>query len=161
MSWNRWALFAPVLASVCAAVYGCSSDDGAGQNGVGPGTEDGGGDPDGEAVDGAALPRKPSPLPSHSASIAVSPDDSRVVAANREAGTVTVFAVEWASGRPELTKVVELAIGAEVSAVAVHPSGAYALALSRVDQKVVRIDDLAGTPKLGPSVKTGSELRTS
>lgn len=157
MRFHGWALCAPLIAAVCAGLQGCGDDD-AGSGGITPTEDGGGGNPEGSSnEDAAALPRKPSPLPSHSASIAVAPDDSRIIAANRQAGTVSIFAVDWTAGRPALKKTGEVAVGAEVSAVAMHPSGTYALALSRVDQKIVRIDDLGGTPKAGASVKTGSE----
>jgi hypothetical protein len=80
-----------------------------------------------------------------------------VVAANRDAGTVSVFAVDWGASPPALTKTAEVPVGGEVSQVVMHPSGDYALALSRLEQKLVRIDDLRGTPKPGTAVKTGSE----
>jgi DNA-binding beta-propeller fold protein YncE/mono/diheme cytochrome c family protein len=89
--------------------------------------------------------------------VALSPDDTTLVAANRRAGTVSVFAVDWSGTRPTLTKLAEVAVGDEVSEVVIHPSGAYALALSRVDQKLVRIEDLHGTPHVTASLKTGSE----
>lgn len=155
MKLTRIAYIAPVLAILAA----CGDDDSS--NGVNDVTPDGGpnGQLDGDAPGegGPEGPRKRSPLPTHASSIALSPDDARVVVANREAGTASIFAVDWATGAPVLTKTAELPVGAEVSSVAMHPSGAFALALSRVEQKLVRIDDLAGTPKIGPAVATGSE----
>jgi mono/diheme cytochrome c family protein len=96
-------------------------------------------------------------MPSHGSTIALAPDDSRLVAANRDAGSVSVFSLDWAEARPDLVKVAEVAIGGDVSQVVVHPSGEFALALSRTEQKLVRIDDLRGQPRVGTTVKTGSE----
>lgn len=148
-------LLAPALFGIVLGMIACGDDTPDG-NGAGPGPDVVNGEDGGAGADGG-LVRKASPLPSHGSSIALSPDDKTVVAANREAGTVTVFSVEWATGTPELTKKAELPIGGEVSQVAVHPSGRFALALSRIEQKIVRIDDLDGTPVLGATAKTGSE----
>jgi WD40 repeat protein len=113
-------------------------------------------DPDASA--NAPGVRRASPLPSHGSTLALSPDDATLVAANRQSGTVSVFAIDWKDpARPALTKKAEIAVGPEVSQVAVHPSGDFALALSRIDQKIVRIDDLRGSPHAGASLKTGSE----
>lgn len=143
----------PVLALVGA----CADDDA--PIGTSAVTSDGGpttGD-DGSPIDGVVVaPHKPSPLPSHASSIALSPDDTRAVVANRQAGTVSVFAIDWASGAPSLTRTAELPVGAEVSSVAMHPSGTFAVALSRIDQKLVRID-LSDAPKIGATLPTGSE----
>ncbi len=105
----------------------------------------------------ALLERVLSPLPSHGSTIALSPDDTRLVVANRDAGTVTVFSIDWNGARPVLGQLAELQVGGEVSQVAVHPSGKHALALSRRDQKLVRIDDLDSMPVVGAVVATGAE----
>jgi DNA-binding beta-propeller fold protein YncE len=155
---KRYPFLVPTAAFILA-IHGCGDDDSA--SGPGGGT-DGGATVDSssggaDAGDGGTV-RRAAPLPSHGSSVALSPDDTRLVVANREAGTVSVFGVDWSKGaRPELTRLGEVAVGGEVSQVAVHPSGEFALALSRIDQKLVRIDDLRSTPKVGASVKTGSE----
>jgi hypothetical protein len=142
------------------AVYaGCGGADGGGSSSSGgPTTEDGGGS-SGALGDGGLKGNAIAPTPSHGSTVALSPDDSRLVVANTDAGTVTVFSVEWADGAaPVLTKLVELPVGAEPSAVVVHPSGSAAFVIARKDQKLVRIDDLASSaPKIGPSAQTGSE----
>ena len=155
MGFARLSLVLSAVTALAATSYGC-----------------GGGDPDASATnevtnpdgggptpDGATqvLARRLAPLPSRGSTIAVSPDDTRVVAANRDAGTVSVFSVDWSGGTPALEKMVEIAVGGEVSQVVIHPTGEFALALSRTEQKLVRIDDLRGSPKAGASVKTGSE----
>lgn len=138
---------------------GCGGDGGGGPSSGQPGAEDGGsggsiGD-GGSGLKGNAI----APTPSHGATIALSPDDSRLVVANFDSGTATVFAVAWTDGQaPTLTKLVELPVGAEPSAVVVHPSGTAAFVIARKDQKIVRIDDLGTeSPKVGAVAKTGSE----
>lgn len=152
------------IAFVCSVIgittFACGGgDDGGGSSSSGgtPAADGGGGG--GGAGDGGLKGNAVLPTPSHGSSVALSPDDSRLVVANVEAGTVTVFAVEWTDGAaPALGKLVELPVGAEPSAVVVHPSGAAAFVTVRKDQKIVRIDDLATTaPKIGASTKTGSE----
>jgi mono/diheme cytochrome c family protein len=159
MGWTRHAYMLPVLAVMVGAMDGCGDDAGDAAPGtiLGEGTD--AGDPtngDGSAPEGGSV-RRASPLPSHGASVAVSPDDTRLVAANRASGTVSIFAIDWTGTRPALTKLAELAVGGEVSQVVMHPSGDFALALSRLDQKLVRIDGLRGVPSVGSVVKTGSE----
>jgi YVTN family beta-propeller protein len=94
---------------------------------------------------------------SRGSAIALTPDDKRLVAVNRDAGTVTVMSVDYSDGQPKTTVVAELAVGAEPWQVVVDGCGTSAYVVLRKDQKVVRIDQLAGTPVVGPSVAVGSE----
>jgi hypothetical protein len=158
MTLTRHAILFPVLVGcVVAGTNACGDDDDAGVRADADAGGGGGGADAADEANGEAGARRPSPLPSHGSSVALAPDDSRLVAANREAGTVSVFSVDWTAARPDLAKLAEVAVGGEVSQVVVHPSGDFALALSRTEQKLVRIDDLRGTPHAGTSVKTGSE----
>ncbi len=96
--------------------------------------------------------------PSHGSTIALAPDDSRLVVANGEASSATVFSVDFAaSAQPTLTKMAELPVGAEPSQVVVNPSGEFALVISRKDQKLVRIDGLQDKPVKGAELSIGSE----
>lgn len=149
-----------VVAAVSAAVwFGCTTEivPGGDPSGDGGAVGEGGLAGDGGLRGSEAV----APLPSHGATVALTPDDARLVAVNREAGTATVFAVTWpegaAPGAPTLEKLAELSVGREPSQVVVHPGGDHAFVLSRVDQKLVRIDGLKGTPSVGPSVAVGSE----
>jgi DNA-binding beta-propeller fold protein YncE len=138
---------------------GCSS----GSNGTGPiGT------PDASPGDGSsALPDasmgeagkpKVSTTPSHGSTIALTGDDSRLVVANHDVGTATVFSVDYAAAtQPTLNKLAEIAVGSEPSAVAVHPDGDTAFVLSRKDQKLVKITGLLTTPVKAAEVAVGSE----
>lgn len=143
------------------AVYaGCGGGDGGGSSSSGgPTTEDGGAS-SGSIGDGGGLKGNAvAPGPSHASNIALSPDDSRLVVANVDSGSVTVFAVAWSGAEaPALTKLAELQVGAEPTAVVVHPSGLAAFVIVRKDQKIVRIDGLSTeAPKIGAAAKTGSE----
>jgi YVTN family beta-propeller protein len=157
MTSTRHAILFPVLVGCVVAGTNACGDD---QADVTVTSDAGGGGGGGDATDDVTVEagaRRASPLPSHGSSVALSPDDTRLVAANRQAGTASVFSVDWSAARPELAKLAEVAVGGEVSQVVVHPSGDFALALSRTEQKLVRIDDLRGTPHAGAVVKTGSE----
>jgi len=138
-----------------ALVFGC----GAGDSSVGtnppnddPSKVDGGG----EAGVGIKS-SKPLLTPSHGSTSALSDDDSRLVVANPDAGTVSVFSVDWAGPIPALTKTAELPVGAEAWQVVIHPDGDYAFVIARKAQKLTRIDNLKTAPSLGPQVAVGSE----
>lgn len=149
-----YARHAVVAASLLVMGIACGDDDAV--SNIQPG--DGGGlDGGGPDADASTPVRRAAPLPSRGSSIAISPDDTRLVTANRRAGTVSAFSVDWSAQRPALNKIGELPVGGEVSQVVVHPSGDFALALSRIEQKLVRIDDLRGTPRIGAAVAVGSE----
>jgi hypothetical protein len=101
---------------------------------------------------------KVSTTPSHGSTIALTGDDSRLVVANHDVGTATVFSIDYASSTlPTLNKLAEIAIGGEPSAVAVHPDGDTAFVLSRMDQKLVKITGLLSTPVRAGEVAVGSE----
>src|SRR5260221_187579 len=109
------------------------------------------------APEPAARP-KLSTTPSHGSTIGLTGDDSRLVMANHDVGTATVFSVDYASAAlPTLTKVAEIPVGGEPSAVAVHPDGDTAFVLSRRDQKLVKITGLKSTPAQAATVAVGSE----
>ena len=97
------------------------------------------------------------PGPTRGSAIALTPDDARLVTVNRDAGTVTVMAVDYSDGQPAMTVVSELAVGGEPWQVAIDACGQTAFVVLRKDQKVVRIDQLDGTPVVGPSADVGSE----
>lgn len=152
----RYRHAALICSLIGISIYGCGGDDGGGSSSSGgdPALDGGPGGEGGLKANNAVAP-----TPSHGSSVALSPDDSRLVVANFDSGTVTVFAVEWPdNAAPALSKLAELPVGAEPSAVVVHPSGEAAFVIARRDQKLVRIDDLKSTtPKIGPVATTGSE----
>lgn len=91
--------------------------------------------------------------------IAVTPDDTRVVAVNRDVGTVSVFTVDYGDGQPALKKLSEIDLGkaSEPWQVAIDSCGRRAYVALRRDQKVVRIDNLDTLPAMGKSINVGSE----
>ncbi|NUO53272.1 MAG: hypothetical protein HOV80_30865 [Polyangiaceae bacterium] len=88
----------------------------------------------------------------------ISPDDSTLVVANRDAGTVSILRVDYASGLPAMTKVAELAVGAEPWQVAIDGCGERAYVAVRRDAKLVQIDALdTASPVVAGEVAVGSE----
>ncbi|MDI3281883.1 YncE family protein [Polyangium sp. 15x6] len=126
-----------------------------GQGGMGGGGMGG----QGGAGGGAELCTTPAPGATRGAAVAISADDSLVVAVNRDAGSVTVLSVEYdaVDGLPALTKKAEIAVGGEPWQVAIDGCGDKAYVALRKDQKVVEIRDLKGTPVMGKEVAVGSE----
>ena len=59
----------------------------------------------------------------HSTTIALTPDETRLVVVNREANTVSVIQVKDANGNDVSVKLAEIGVGEEPRCVAVHPSG--------------------------------------
>ena len=107
------------------------------------------------------VPVKPTPVaagPSRGSSIAVSADDSIVVACNRDSGSVSVFKTTYTPGAPTvLTKTYDVPVGAEPWQVAIAPDSDTAWVVVRKDQKVVQIKGLKSMPTVGASVTVGSE----
>jgi hypothetical protein len=100
------------------------------------------------------------PGPSHGASVALSPDDSVAVVANRDVGSVTVLKMSYATGTPATAAVVgEVSVGAgsEPWQVVISPDNTTAYVVLRRDQKIVEITGLQSVPTLGRSVAVGSE----
>ena len=64
-----------------------------------------------DATDASTTPHVPvlAKGPSNGSSVALSPDESRVVVCNRDKGSVTVFTVGYAGATPTMTKVGEVA----------------------------------------------------
>jgi YVTN family beta-propeller protein len=138
-----------------------SSATGGGQGGMGgTGGAGGAGGMGGSGGTGGAGPeacKTPASGSTRGAAIAVSADDSIIVAVNRDAGSVTVVGVDYASGTPALTKKAEIAVGGEPWQVAIDGCGDKAYVVLRKDQKVVEITDLKGAPTKGKEVAVGSE----
>jgi YVTN family beta-propeller protein len=145
--------------SAGAAMSGC--DGGETTTGTGAGNTGGGssssGDGAGGGYTGYACGKRAIGATRGSA-IALTPDDSRLVAVNRDVGTVTVMDVVYGDDDlPTMTVVDELDVGEEPWQVAIDGCGERAYAVLRKDQKLVAIDDLGGTPHKGAEVAVGSE----
>lgn len=156
-----------VAAVLSSPLAGCGDDDPAG-----PGADGGGGDGSTDGIapgDGsgdAAIDSGPrvvvrGKVPSNGSSIALSPDESRLVVANRDKGTVTVFSVAYPAGAAAaLTKVAEVDVGGAASEpwqLAIDPRGDRAYVAVRQAQKLVRIDNIDKTPVKGAEIAVGSE----
>ena len=99
------------------------------------------------------------PGPSRGSPIATSPDDSIVVAVNRDVGSVSVFKATYPDdGSPaKLEKSAEVAVGGEPWQVVISPDGDSAYVVLRKDQKLVKIGSLKTAPVVAGSVAVGSE----
>ena len=128
---------------------------GAGAGGAGAGGVAGGG----SGGTGGSAPVDVLPGPSRGSAVAVSPDDSTILVANRDTGTVTVVAVDYTTTPPKLTKTTEVDVGAgsEPWQVAYHPSGKEAYVVLRKAQKLVKISGLPAAAKKDGEVAIGSE----
>lgn len=88
----------------------------------------------------------------------MSPDDSTIVVANRDVGTVTVLRVDNADGLPSMTEVAEIPVGAEPWQVAIDGCGKTAYVVTRRDAKLIEITGLeTNTPTKARVVDVGSE----
>jgi hypothetical protein len=150
----------PLIATVAislAKLTGCGGGDASqpGLNPENPGPP--GGDADGGP--GEKGPLTIAPGPSRGSAIAISADDSVVVATNRDVGTVTVFKTAFPDdgAAPTMEKVAELEIGAEPWQVAIAPNSDTAFVVLKKDQKLVKVTGLKSTPRIDASVAVGSE----
>src|SRR5262249_11676127 len=97
------------------------------------------------------------PGPTRGSAIAISPDDSTLVAVNRDAGAVTVLPAAYSGATPTLTKRAEVAVGGEPWQVAIDGCGDRAYVAVRNDKKVVEIVGLKSAPAKGAEYDVGSE----
>ncbi|HEY0138726.1 MAG TPA: hypothetical protein VGB85_31795, partial [Nannocystis sp.] len=97
------------------------------------------------------------PVATRGSALAISPDDGRLVVANRENGTVSVLSVGYEGDLPTMTVIDELAVGGEPWQVGLDRCGTTAYAILRRDQSLVEIQDILGVPTLGKTVAVGSE----
>jgi hypothetical protein len=159
MRFHRTGL--PTAAAVAATAImllkltGCGGGDGEGE-GAKPLPVDA---PDAAAEGGPDGPLAIAPGPSRGSGIAISADDSIVVAVNRDSGSITVFNTTFPDdGTPAtLTKSHEVPVGAEPWQVALSPDGDTAYVVVRKDQKLVKITGLKSAPVVAGSVAVGSE----
>ncbi|HXU83995.1 MAG TPA: hypothetical protein VN914_21520 [Polyangia bacterium] len=110
--------------------------------------------PDGGAPAGAA--RK---VPTQGSAVAITADDRYAVAANRTAGRVTVFRLDFGGTTPA-TKLADLDVGktSEPWAVVIGNDDDSAYVILRKDQQLVRIKNLREAPVIDSArVHTGAE----
>lgn len=143
------------------ALPGCPSDPPATDAGTdAPPTDAPGTDTPGTDVPvDAGPPPAARTLASNGSAIAINAAGDVLVAANRQAGTISVFDVDTAAMPPTVTRTADLAVaGAEPWQVVMGNDDDSAYVILRATQEVVRVTDLHGTPTLGATRgRTGSE----
>src|SRR4051794_6700553 len=82
--------------------------------------------------------------PTRSTTIALTPDEMRVVVVNREANSVSIIQVKDANGNDVANKLVEIGVGEEPRCVAVHPSNRAAYVTNAITGTVSVIDLVLG-----------------
>jgi YVTN family beta-propeller protein len=95
--------------------------------------------------------------PTRGAAIAIGPDGTRLLAVNRDVGSVTLLSVDYSDGSPNMTVVKELSVGGEPWQVAIDGCGRTGYVVLRKDQMVVEITGIDATPAVGRSAHVGSE----
>ena len=150
---SRSAGLVIALAAAGLTAFACGGDDPAGSGPI----PDGGGVEEGGVTPPGVLATKLSRA-SHGSAIDISEDDKILVTANHDVGSVSVFDIVYAAGKPPtLIKKAEIAACGEPSQVVLAPSGDRAFVVCRTDQKVLRLDGLRTAPTKGPEIKVGSE----
>lgn len=158
MRWRTWGIVLGLLGTLTACGDGGGGDDAGTADGGGDGDDggpgDAGTDPD---VDGGPPPAART-LPTQGSAIVLTSDDAIAVAANRQAGTIGVFAFVPGT-TPTLSRTADLDVGGgEPWAAVIGNDDDTAYVILRRAQQVVRIDDLDGTPAIATArATTGSE----
>jgi YVTN family beta-propeller protein len=155
---------------ICGLALGaCEPQQIGGRRGDGGGNLDGGIEAGGPAPADAAMgpgPGQQPPAsgqarrtPTHGSAVAVTADDKWAVTANRTAGRVTVFKMDFAGLTPATrTADVDVGVGSEPWAVVIGADDNTAYVILRRDQAVVRIRNLRAGPVVDATrAKTGSE----
>src|SRR5262245_17566232 len=85
-------------------------------------------------------PSKKSDIPTHSTTIALTSDETRVIVVNREANTVSIIQVKNANGNDVAVKLAEIGVGQEPRCVAVHPNDRVAYVTNGISGTVSVVD---------------------
>jgi YVTN family beta-propeller protein len=93
----------------------------------------------------------------HSTTIALTPDETRLVVVNREANSVSIIQVKDAQGNDVAVKLDEIAVGLEPRCVAVHPNGQVAYVTNGISGTVSAVDLVLG--RVAKEVPVGTEPR--
>ena len=88
---------------------------------------------------GTEIARAPG-SPTHSTTIALTPDETRLVVVNREANSVSIIQVKDNNGNDVANKLAEIAVGQEPRCVAVHPNGQVAYVTNAITGTVSVVD---------------------
>jgi YVTN family beta-propeller protein len=82
--------------------------------------------------------------PTHSTTIALTSDETRLVVVNREANSVSIIQVKDANGNDVANKLAEIAVGQEPRCVAVHPTDRAAYVTNAITGTVSVVDLVQG-----------------
>jgi YVTN family beta-propeller protein len=96
-------------------------------------------------------------VPTHSTTIALTSDETRLVVVNREANSVSIIQVKDASGNDVANKLAEIGVGQEPRCVAVHPSDRAAYVTNAITSTVSVVDLVLGREV--QQIKVGTEPR--
>ena len=95
--------------------------------------------------------------PSHSTTIALTSDETRLVVVNREANSVSIIQVKDASGNDIAIKLDEIAVGLEPRCVAIHPNDRVAYITNGISGTVSVVNLVLG--RVRAEVRVGTEPR--
>ncbi|HEY0710417.1 MAG TPA: hypothetical protein VGG33_26665, partial [Polyangia bacterium] len=173
-AWGQWCGLAAWVA-LCGSLAGCKT--GTGKVGevidadpptlpgdaAGPSTDNDAGAPlGGPVMPGTTPPTAPASarkIPTQGSAVAITADDKWAVAANRTAGRISVFKLDFA-GQTRATKTAEVNVGktSEPWSVVIGNDDNTAFVVLRKEQKVVRIRNLRSMPVVDGEVGvTGAE----
>jgi Uncharacterized conserved protein len=95
--------------------------------------------------------------PTHSTTIALTSDETRLVVVNREADSVSIIQVKDANGNDVANKLAEIAVGQEPRCVAIHPTDRAAYVTNAITGTVSVIDLVLGREV--QQIQVGTEPR--
>ena len=95
--------------------------------------------------------------PTHSTTIALTSDETRLVVVNREADSVSIIQVKDANGNDVANKLAEIAVGQEPRCVAIHPTDRAAYVTNAITGTVSIIDLVLGREV--QQIQVGTEPR--
>ena len=95
--------------------------------------------------------------PSHSTTIALTSDETRVVVVNREANSVSIIQVKDANGNDVATKLAEIGVGEEPRCVAIHPNDQVAYVTNAITGTVSIVN--LNQRRVVKNIKVGTEPR--
>jgi len=95
--------------------------------------------------------------PTHSTTIALTADETRLVVVNREANTVSIIQVKDQNGNDVADKLAEIAVGEEPRCVAIHPTDRAAYVTNGISGTVSVVDLVLGREV--QQIKVGTEPR--
>jgi YVTN family beta-propeller protein len=95
--------------------------------------------------------------PTHSTTIALTADETRLVVVNREANSVSIIQVKDADGNDVANKLTEIVVGQEPRCVAVHPTDQAAYVTNAITGTVSVVDLVLG--RVAKEIEVGTEPR--